>query len=36
MKQYGFEADHSLPPSTEFKNDGAILPPPHTSSWNDA
>jgi hypothetical protein len=26
------DADHSLPSSTETKNDGAVLPLPHTSS----
>jgi hypothetical protein len=30
------EADHSRPSSAEVKNDGAIPPFPHTSSWRDA
>jgi hypothetical protein len=30
------EADHSLPSSAEVKNDGAIHPLPHTSSWSIA
>jgi hypothetical protein len=29
----GREADHLRPSSAEFKNDGAIPPFPHTSSW---
>jgi hypothetical protein len=29
----GSEADHSLPSSTEVKNDGAITSLPHTPSW---
>jgi hypothetical protein len=33
VKRQGHEADHSLPPSAEVKNGGAILPLPHVSSW---
>jgi hypothetical protein len=29
VKQQGREADHSLPSSTEVKNDGAMPPLPH-------
>jgi hypothetical protein len=36
MKRLGLEADHSLPSGTEVKNDRAIPPLPHTSSWRSA
>jgi hypothetical protein len=35
-KKLGLEADHSPPPSSEFKNAGVIPPFPHTSSWSCA
>jgi hypothetical protein len=36
VKQPAREADHSPPSSAEVKNDGAIPPLPHTSSWRGA
>jgi hypothetical protein len=33
VKRPVHEAEHSPPSSAEFKNGGAILPLPHTSSW---
>jgi hypothetical protein len=36
VKQSGREAEHSLPSCAEFKNGGAILLSPHTSSWHGA
>jgi hypothetical protein len=32
----GRKTDHSPPSSTDVKNDGAIPPLPHTSSWRGA
>jgi hypothetical protein len=36
LKQQGNEADHALPFSAEVKNDAAIPPLPHMSSWHNA
>jgi hypothetical protein len=36
VKRPGREADHSLPSIAEVKNDGAIPPLPHMSSWHSA
>jgi hypothetical protein len=36
VKQPGHEADHSPVPSARVKNDGAILPLPHTCQWHGA
>jgi hypothetical protein len=36
VKWQGCEADHSPPSSAEVKNDEAIPPFPHTSSWHGA
>jgi hypothetical protein len=36
VKGLGREADHSPPSSAEVKNDGAIPPLSHTSSWRGA
>jgi hypothetical protein len=33
-KRAGSEADHSPPPSVDVKNDGALPPLPHMSSWH--
>jgi hypothetical protein len=35
-KRQGREADHPSPSSAEVKNDGAIPPLHHTSSWRGA
>jgi hypothetical protein len=36
VKLLGHGADKLSPHSTHVKNNGDILPLPHTSSWNDA
>jgi hypothetical protein len=36
VRRLGHEAYHSLPPSIEVKNDGAIPPSPNMSSWRGA
>jgi hypothetical protein len=36
VKRPGRKADHSSPCSAEVKNDGAIRPLPHMSSWHNA
>jgi hypothetical protein len=36
VKRPGREVDHSLPCNAEVKNDGAIPPLPHKSSWRGA
>jgi hypothetical protein len=36
VKRQGHKTDHSPKYSGEVKNDGAILPLPHTSSWHGA
>jgi hypothetical protein len=36
IKQLELEPDQAPPPSAQVKNDGAILPLPHISSWCSA
>jgi hypothetical protein len=36
VKQSWLEVDHSFPSNAEVKNDGAIPPPLHPSSWRGA
>jgi hypothetical protein len=36
VKRPGSESDNSPPSSAEVKNDGAIPPLPHMSSWHSA
>jgi hypothetical protein len=36
LKQLGYEADHSPPSSAKVRNDGAIPPLSHMSSWHSS